>query len=82
MPIAYFAKVMNACEQKYAKVEKECLAVLYAVMNFRLHLYGREYILACDYEPIHWITYVENPRARLLRWKLRLQDCQYKFEYK
>ena len=23
--------------------------------------------MACDYEPIHWITSVENPRARLLR---------------
>ena len=38
--------------------------------------------MACDYEPIHWITYVENPGARLLRWRLRLQDYQYKIEYK
>ena len=82
MPIAYFSKLMNACKQKYAKAEKECLAVLYAVMNFRPYLYGREFILACDYEPIHWIKYVENPGARLLRWRLRLQDYQYKFEYK
>ena len=82
MPVAYFSKTMNACEQKYAKAEKECLAVLYAVMNFRPYLYGREFILACDYEPIHWITYVENPGARLLRWRLRPQDYQYKFEYK
>ena len=82
MSVAYFSKVMNSCEQKYAKAEKECLAVLYAVMNFRPFLYGREFILACDYEPIHWITYVENPGARLLRWRLRLHDYQYKFEYK
>ena len=82
MPIAYFSKIMNACEQKYAKAEKECLAVLYAVMNFRPYLYGREFILVRDYEPIHWITYFENPRARLLRWRLRLQGYQYKFEYK
>ena len=51
-------------------------------MNFRPYLYGQEFILACDYEPIHWITYVENPGARLLRWRLRLQDYQYKFENK
>ena len=82
MPVVYFSETMNTCEQRYPEAEKECLAVLYAVMNFRPYLYGREFILACDYEPIHWITYVENPGARLLRWRLRLQDYQYKFEYK
>ena len=82
MPIAYFSKVMNACEQKYAKAEKEYLAVLYGVINFRPYLYGREFILPCYYEPIHWIKYVENPGAIHLRWRLRLQDYQYKFEYK
>ena len=28
------------------------------------------------------MTYINNPGARLLRWRLRLQDYQYKFEYK
>ena len=63
MPIAYFSKVMNSCEQDYSKAEKECLAVLYAVTNFRSYLYGREFILACDYEPVHWMTYIKNPGA-------------------
>ena len=82
MPIVYFSKVMNSCEQNYSKAEKECLAVLYAVTKFRPYLYGREFVLACDYEPVHWMTYVNNPGARLLRWRLRLQDYHYKFEYK
>ena len=47
MPVAYFSKVMNDYDQNYSKAEKECLAVLYAVGNFRPYLYGREFILAC-----------------------------------
>ena len=43
---------------------------------------GREFVLACDYEPVHSMTYINNPGARLLRWRLRLQGYQYKFEYK
>ena len=74
MPIAYFFKVMNSCEQNYSKAEKEFLAVLYAVTNFHPYLYGREFVLACDYEPVHWMTYIHNSEARLLRWRLRLQD--------
>ena len=81
MPIAYFSKVMNSCEQNYSKAEKECVAV-YAVTKFRPYLYGREFVLACDYEPVHWMTYINNQGASLLRWWLRLQDYQYKFEYK
>ena len=82
MPVAYSSKIINLCEQKHAKAEKECLAVMYAQLNFRVYLYGREFILACDYEPIDRISYVENPGARLLRWRLRLQYYQYKFDYK
>ena len=72
MPIAYFPKVMNSCEKNYSKAEKECLAMLYAVTNFRPYLYGREFVLACAYEPVHWMAYINNPGARLLRWRLRL----------
>ena len=82
MPGAYFFKVMNDYGQNYSKAEKECLAVLYAVGNFRPDLYGREFILACDHEPVHWMTYVENPSSRLIKWRLKLKDYQYTFEYK
>ena len=40
MPIAYFSKVMNSCEQNYSKTEKECLVVLYAVTNFRPYIFS------------------------------------------
>ena len=82
MPIAYFSKIMNSHELNYDMEEKECLAVLYAVDNFRPYLYGRGFILACDHEPIHWMTYADNPGTRLIKWRLKLKDYQYQFEYK
>ena len=50
MPIAYYSKIMTGIEQRYEVTEKECLAVLYAINNFRPYLYGREFILACDHD--------------------------------
>ena len=82
MPIAYYSKAMNDCELRYNKEEKECLAVLSAVGHFRPYLYGRHFILACDHEPVHWMTYVENPGTRLIKWRLKLKDYEYTFEYK
>ena len=82
MPVAYFSKVINDYERNYSPEEKECLALLYAVNNFRPYLYGREFILACDNKPVHWMTYVENPGTRLIKWRLKLKDYQYTYEYK
>ena len=73
---------MNSCEQNYSKAGKKCLVVLYTVTNCHPYLYGREFVLTCDYESVHWMTYINNPGAKLLRWRLRFQDYQYKFEYK
>lgn len=82
MSAAYFPKILTSIEQRYYMIEKECLAVLYAVLIFRPFLYGREFILAYDHEPVHWITYADNPGPRLLRWRYRLKDYQCVFKYK
>lgn len=49
---------------------------------FRSYLYKREFILTCDNELIHWITYADNTRPRLVCWRHRLKEYQYFFEYK
>ncbi|XP_051161523.1 uncharacterized protein LOC127281712 [Leptopilina boulardi] len=82
LPVAYYSKVLNATEQKYLKPEKECLAILYAVEHFRPYLYDQDFILSCDCEPVHWMSYVENPGTRLQKWRLKLRGYRYKFEYK
>ncbi|XP_051155718.1 uncharacterized protein LOC127278183 [Leptopilina boulardi] len=82
LPVAYYSKVLNAAEQNYLKEEKECLAVLYSLEHFRPYLYGPEFVLSCDCEPVHWMNYVENPGTRLQKWRLKLRGYRYKFEYK
>lgn len=78
--VTHYSKILNSNEQKYPMAEKECLGILYAMEHFRPYLYGRDFILACDFEPVHWMTYIENPEARIQRWRIRMQNYQYKFE--
>ena len=82
MSIAYYSKIMTGIEQRYEVTEKKCLAVVYAINYFRPYLYGQKFILACDQEPVYWITSAENPGPRLIRWRFRLKDYQFIFEYK
>ena len=61
--------------------EKECLAVLYAVNQFRPYIYGRKFILMSDHESLWWIDSVKDPGQRLIQWKLKLRDYEYEFNY-
>ncbi|XP_051153378.1 uncharacterized protein LOC127287824 [Leptopilina boulardi] len=82
LPIAYLSRVLNTPEQNYSTTEKECLAVLYAVNHFRPYIYGKKFILVSDHEPLKWINSIKDPGQRLVRWRLRLRDYEYEFNYK
>ena len=62
--------------------EKEFLAVLYAVHQFRPYVYGKEFVLVSDHEPLRWIDSLKDPGQRLIRWRLKLRDYEYTFKYK
>lgn len=81
-PIAYMSHIMKPAENNYTTTEKECLAIIYAVLHFRPHLYGREFTLVCEHEPLKWIDSVKSPVQRLIRWSTRLREYQYKFLHK
>ena len=73
---------MKPAEKNYGTTEKECLAIIYAVLHFRPYLYGREFTLISDHEPLKWIDSVKPPVRRLIRWRTRLREYQYKFLHK
>ena len=73
---------MKPAEKNYGTTEKECLAIIYAVLHFRPYLYGREVTLISDHEPLKWIDSVKPPVQRLIRWRTRLREYQYKFLHK
>ena len=82
LPIAYASRTLDKAEEKYSTIEKELLAIFWAVNHFRPYLYGREFTLITDHKPLTWLKDHKNPNSRLFRWKLRLEEYNYSIQYK
>nr|XP_046486469.1 uncharacterized protein K02A2.6-like [Neodiprion pinetum] len=51
-PIAYAAKAPNSHERNYAIIDKEAKAIIFGVTKFYDYIYGREFTLKTDNEPL------------------------------
>ncbi|CAM5078371.1 unnamed protein product, partial [Eretmochelys imbricata] len=54
-PILYLSRKLLPREQKYAVVERECLAVKWAMEALRYYLLGRRFTLVMDHAPLQWM---------------------------
>lgn len=81
-PIAYASRTLNKHELNYSVIEKECLAIIYCVNHFRPYIYGRQFNLLTDHQPLVWLHSVKDPANRLVHWRLSLGNYEYKIQYK
>ena len=74
-PVAYASRTLNKTEHLYAQIEKECLAVVFAVTRFHQYLYGNQFLLETDHNPLVSIIGKELSKmpARIQRMMLKIQ---------
>ena len=51
-PIAYISQALTPTEQRYAQIEKECLAIVYALERFHQYTFGRSVLVYSDHKPL------------------------------
>lgn len=76
-PVAYASKKLSVSQRKYSVIELECLAVVWGIAKFYVYLYGKEFLLQVDHQPLVYLQRAKYNNNRLMRWALYLQ--QYKF---
>ena len=53
--IAYILRTLNPAEEKYSQVEKEGLAIVYGVTKFHNYIYGRQFQIESDHQPLSYL---------------------------
>lgn len=71
-PVLFISRKLTPAEQKYSTVEKEALAVKWAVGTLHYYLLHNPFRLWVDHEPLRWMASLKDKNARVLRWYLSL----------
>ena len=80
--LVYGSKTFTATQLKYCVTDKECLAVVTAILKLRHFLAGENFIVRTDHHALCWLMKIKDVSGRLARYSLRLQEFDFKIEYK
>ena len=78
--VAYASKKLSHAQQAYSTVERECLAIVWAVEKFYKYLYGRLFTIQTAHQPLAYLKSAKLNNNRLMRWALKLQPFHYRIE--
>lgn len=81
-PIHYFSKTLSETQTRYSTIEKELLAIVWAIENFRHYLYGRQFLIVTDHKPLTFLLNPKNVNNRLHRGKLILMEYNFEIIHK
>ncbi|RDX78150.1 hypothetical protein CR513_41604, partial [Mucuna pruriens] len=72
--IAYASRTMDPTQQNYTTIEKELLAIIFALDNFRSYLLGSRIIMFSNHAALRYLLKKPDAKPRLIRWILLLQE--------
>ena len=81
-PVSFASRTLTDTEIIYSTVEKEMLAIIWAMKYFRPYLFGQKFKIITDHKPLTWLMSFKEPNSKLVRWKLRLLEYDYEVMYK
>jgi hypothetical protein len=72
-PISFASKKFNESERLLPVIEREAMAVLFALKQFELIVFGSPTIVYTDHSPLPYISITASMSPKLTRWCLAIQ---------
>ncbi len=83
-PISYFSRKFNKHQFNYSTIEKEALALLFALQHFEVYIGSSSLpvIVFTDHNPLVFLSRMYNQNQRLMRWSLIVQNYNLEIKHK
>ena len=86
-PIAYVSRTLSSAEKHYSQLEKEALAIVFAVKKFHNFIYGQTFLIESDHRPLMFLFGDKRgipplASSRIQRWALTLSTYNYTIRYR
>lgn len=73
-PVSFFSRKFNSYQLNYSVVEKEALALIWALQHFDIYVGSSQpVVIYTDHNPLTFLNSLHCPNQRLIRWSLFLQ---------
>ena len=75
--IAYASRTLTKSESNYSVIQKECLAVIFGMKQFRHH----SFTMMTDHAPLQWFS-AQKMQSLLSRWAQAIQEYTFDIVYR
>ena len=79
--IGYASRTLTRAEANYTVIQQECLAIVWAMKQFRHYLLGRTFQLMTDHAPLQWLA-AQKMEGLLCCWALAIQEFSFEIVYR
>ncbi|RYX87425.1 hypothetical protein EON73_01410, partial [bacterium] len=80
-PVQFISKTFKKGERNKPIIEKELLAIHFAITTLRPYLYGTKFVVYSDHKPLIYLYSLKNPASKLTRIRLDLEEYNFVVQY-
>jgi hypothetical protein len=80
--VQYISHQLSPTQRRWATIEKEAYAVVYALTKLRTYLFGAEFTVYTDHKPLKSLFTKEMVNTKIQRWAVLLAEYGAKIEYR
>jgi transposase InsO family protein len=82
-PVLFASRKLTDCETRYSQIEREFLAIVFAMTRFRNFVLGKKVLVKTDNKPLisHFRKDMDSLPLRIRKWMLALQPYTFTLEH-
>ena len=80
--VQYISHQLSSVQTRWATIEKEAYAVVYALQKLKAYLYGAEFVVYTDHKPLLCLFSKSMANTKIQRWAILLAEFGATIKYK